>query len=198
MNKKINLSGKLDFNDIDLTAPDKIIESLSKQISEQTNGIITGNISPYDGHIFSYKKYGLEGLQSALGVADKTIDIQTTLGIQGDNSKKFEFYLSTPSYVQYKYRICYLKYGVSNYPVTIVLDQNIINEINPEDSNYVLSCSTRSELEDLFIKIIYSQQVLKVMQELIRINQVQKESPSQTNTASPGDTESQNTNTSEE
>lgn len=195
MNKKINIFEKLDFNDIDLTAPDSIIEDISKQISEQTNGIITGTITPYDGHIFSYTKPGIGGLQSALGIADKTIDIQTTLGVQGDNSQKFEFYLSTPSYPQYKYRICYLKYGVSNYPVTIVLDQNIINEINPDDSNYVLSCGTRSELEDLFIQIIYSQQVLKVMQELIRINQVQKTLPLQHPTE---DTDPQNLDTDAE
>ena len=192
MNKKINLSEKLDFNDIDLTEPDQVIIDLIKQISEETSGIILGNIIPYDGHIFSHKKHGLEGLKAALGAADQTIHIQTTLGAQGDNSKKFEFYLSTPSYKQYKYRICYLKYGVSNYPATVVLDQNIINEICPDDSNYVLSCNTRSELEDLFIQIIYSQRVLKVMQELIRINQVQKDLPAPTELSSSETTEKTN------
>ncbi len=174
MNTKIDLSQKLDFNDIDLTAPDKIIEEFSQQISEQTRGIVTGNIMPYDGKIFSYTKHGFGAFKAALEMESETVDIQTTLGVQGNEAKKFEFYLSTPSYTQYKYRICYIKYGVSNYPVTVVLDQSVVSEINPEDANYVLVCNTRAELESLFLKIIYSRKVIKVMQELIRINQVQK------------------------
>lgn len=177
MNKKLNFSEKLDFEDIDLTAPDIVVNDIAQQISAETKNIICGKIIPYEGDIFSHTESVFAGLYDAL--AQREIDIQSTLGKQGLQSKQFEFYLSTPSFQQYKYRICYMKYGVSNYPVTVVLDQDILPDITPDDSNYTLSCSNRSDLETLFYKIIYSRHMTKIMQELIRINQVQKELPQQ-------------------
>ena len=37
MGKKLDLGGKLDFNDIDLTAPHLVIEELASQIAQETN-----------------------------------------------------------------------------------------------------------------------------------------------------------------
>lgn len=56
MNKKLNLSGKLDFSDIDLTAPDIVIDELLAQLPDETNGLINGRIQEYSGHIMSYTK----------------------------------------------------------------------------------------------------------------------------------------------
>ena len=44
MSKKLNLSGMLDFSEIDLTAPDKVVEEILKQIPEVTNNIVSGQI----------------------------------------------------------------------------------------------------------------------------------------------------------
>lgn len=38
MEKKFNFSEKLDFNDIDMTAPEKVISDILDQLSEETNG----------------------------------------------------------------------------------------------------------------------------------------------------------------
>ena len=179
MDKKFDFSGKLDFSDIDLTAPNVVVAEIASQIAESTNNIIHGNITPYSGHVFSYRQKGFSGLTAALGTTDKRIDIQTTLGRQGEEQHKFEFYLQTPSYKSYKFRICYLQHGISNYPVTVVLEQNVANSIfSDQNANYIIKCIDRTSLEDLIVRVIYSKPVIGVMQELIRINQIKKDLPS--------------------
>lgn len=105
MNNKFDFNGKLDFNDIDLTAPDKVIEEILSQLPEETKGIILGKIQPYDGHVFSYRRPGVSGIAEALGTVDKNVDIQDTLGKIGQEIHKFECFLYTSEYEKYKYRV---------------------------------------------------------------------------------------------
>ena len=179
MSMKFDFSTKLDFNDIDLTAPNMVVEEIASQIAESTNNIIHGTVAPYSGHVFSYtQKGGLGSLSIALGTEDKRIDIQTTLGRQGEEKHKYEFFLQTPSYKSYKFRVCYLQHGISNYPVTVVLEQSIANSMCSDgNASYIFKCKDRADLEDLVVKVIYSKPVIGVMQELIRINQIKKDIP---------------------
>lgn len=80
MDKKFNFGEKLDFNEIDLTEPDRVIEMILSQLPEVTNGIILGKIQHYEGHVFSYTQIGLSGISNILGSSEKTIDIQNDLG----------------------------------------------------------------------------------------------------------------------
>lgn len=189
MDKKFDFSTKLDFDDIDLTAPNLVVEEIASQIAESTNNIIHGIIAPYTGHVFSYKQKGFSGLTAALGTADKKIDIQTTLGRQGEEQHKFEFYLQTPSYKSYKFRVCYIQHGISNYPATVVLEQSIANSIFSDgNANYIVKCIDRLALEDLIERVIFSKPVISVMQELIRINQIKKDIPHDEETEDDTDT----------
>lgn len=182
MGRKLEINGKLDFNDIDLTAPNKVMEEIVNQLSSETNGIICGKVATYSGHIVSYKTSGLSGLRAALDV-EKHVDIQTTLGKQGEEYQKFEFYLHTPLSKQYKFRICYLQFGIGNYPAKVVLEQSIADDIYSEmNSGYIVMCNNRTELEDLIYSILNSKRVINVMQELIRINQIEKEEADAVNT----------------
>lgn len=177
MAKKLGVGGKLDFSNIDLTAPDIVVGEIAAQISDETNGIVHGVVEPYDGRVYSYtSRSGVLSVAEALGQSEKKVDIQTTLGKRGEEVNKFEFFLNTPSYEQYKYRVCYLKYGLGNYPVDVILEQSIAKDINTDSSSsYIYKCNTREELEDLIVRIVCSDRVIGVMQELIRINQIQKE-----------------------
>lgn len=177
--EKLDLSSRLNFDDIDLTAPDIVVKELALQIAQETNGIITANVEKYDGPVVSYVtsaglSASLSGLQAAFGTAEKKIDIQESLGKSGEKSSKYEFYLSTPAFEQYQYRICFLQYGVANYPTKVVLEQSVADEINQHgiNSNYIYTCNNRKELEDLIVKIIFSKRIISIMQELIHINQI--------------------------
>lgn len=176
MENKLNISERLDFNDIDLTAPEKVISEILTQLSEETSGIICGNITAYSGHVMSYTKAGFSSLAIAIGSADKEVDIQSDLGKIGQETHKFECYLYTPEYDKYKYRVFFVKYDTSNYPVNIILEESVARSISTGSSGYVISCATREELEELIYKIFNSKKLISVMQELIRINQSKKAS----------------------
>lgn len=174
MEKKLNISDKLDFNEIDLTAPEKVISEILEQLKEETNDMICGNIDKYEGHVMSYTRAGLSSISMAIGSIDKEVNIQSDLGKIGQETHKFECYLYTPEYDKYKYRVFFVKYDTSNYPVNIILEENVAKSISNGESGYVLSCATREELEELMYRIFNSKKLISIMQELIRINQSKK------------------------
>ena len=176
MVKKLNLGEKLDFADIDLTAPDIVVNDLLEQLPVETNGLICGKIQPYSGHIMSYtKSSGMASLALTLGtVQEKEVDIQSELGKIGTETHKFECYLYTPEYEKYRYRMFFVKYDVSNYPATVVLEESIAKSISGTNRGYVYTFNTRDEFEELIVSVLTSKRIIKVMQELIRVNQAKK------------------------
>lgn len=176
MAKKLNIGEKLNFEDIDLTAPEKVIDEILGELYEETNGIILGKIAPYDGHVLSYRKTsGLSSVAMAIGtMTEKEVDIQQDLGKIGQETHKFECFLYTPEYEKYKYRVFFVKYDVANYPVEIILEESVARSITRSNSGYVFTCNTRDELEELMVNIFTSKKLITVMQELVRINQSKK------------------------
>ena len=173
----LNLKDKLNFNESDLTPPISVVEKIASQIEEQTEGIIKGKIKAYTGRITSYYRNNPTVIPLAnLGVGTK-VDIQDSLGKQGEETKKYEFYLSTPVFEKYRYRICFLEHGGANYPVKVVIEESIADEINKNSDNvgYIYKCENSTELDILITAIINSEKVIDVMQELIRIYQIHKD-----------------------
>lgn len=179
MSKKLNLSEMLDFSEVDLTAPDKVVEEILAQLPEVTQGIISGSIIEYDGRVTSYTittKSTAASLAAALGPAttEKRINIQDSLGKYGEEEKKYECSLYTSGYMKYKYRMFFMKYGIAHYPVQFTLEESIAKSIQGTNSNYIVTCNKREEVEDLIFEILTSEKVLGVMQKLIRIYQAKK------------------------
>lgn len=184
--EKLDLSSRLNFDSIDLTAPNVVIKEFASQIKQETNGIIIGTVEKYDGPVESYTTtisspsssiVGISKMLSSLSPAEKNIDvdIQTDLGKIGDKSFKYEFYLSTPSFEQYKYRVCFLEFGIANYPVKVVLEKSIADSISIKpNSDCIIICNNRAELEELVTRMIFSKRIINIMQELIHINQIYK------------------------
>lgn len=176
MDTKLNLTGKLDFNEIDLTAPDKVIGEILTELPRETNGIVHGAIDAYEGPVTSYTTSGLSAISAALGTTvGKEVDIQEKLGKCGREIHKFECYLYTPEYTKYKYRAFFVKYEISNYPVDVILDESVSESAFGSDSGYIHTCDSRGELEELVVKVLTSKRMVTVMQELIRINQAKRD-----------------------
>lgn len=178
MEMKLSIREKLDFDDIDLTAPEEVIKGVLSQLAEETCGIVLGKVVDYSGHVMSYTKSGFSSVALALGGADKEVDIQEDLGKIGQETHKFECFLYTPEYEKYKYRVFFVKYDTANYPVNIILDESVARSLSEVNSGYVVTCDTREQLEKLVISIFSSKRLITVMQELIRIKQSKKVSKS--------------------
>lgn len=177
MDKKLDFSNLLDFSETDLTAPEKVVEGFISDLPSVTNDIISGKIEPYSGHVFSYTEQGIASMAIALGTKGKRVDIQDSLGASGETVNKFECYIYTPVYKYYKYRLFFMRYGVANYPVTLVLEESISRSISPSSSTYIYECENKNELEQLILDIFTSKRVIGVMQEIINIYQSKKDEP---------------------
>ena len=166
----------MNFDNIDLTAPDIVIAELLNLLPVETNDLINGKIEKYDGPVMSYINNSISAISSSLKSMYNEVDIQTNLGEIGTETHKFECYLYTPEYDKYHYRMFFVKYNISNYPVTIILEESIAKSISVPNGEYIYICNTRSELEELIVRILTSKRIIEVMQELIRINQAKKSS----------------------
>lgn len=173
MEHKFDISEKLDFSEVDLTAPNLVVEELLLQLAEQTDGIVVGKIEAYDGIIESYTTKSFSALAEALSPKEVIHDIQNDLGETGKENKKFECYIYTPIYEHYKFRVFFMKYNISCYPVKLVIEKSVFQSIT-NGSSYVIECNNRQELEEFLIRIFNSDRLISIMQELIWINQAKK------------------------
>ena len=59
-------------------------------------------------------------------------------------------------------------YGITGYPAKIVLEQDIADELNnKEDSGYIYTVNSKTELEELLVNIFNSKTLQKIIQNLI-------------------------------
>lgn len=176
MDNELNIKSRLDFSETDLTAPDEVLKGIFEKVASETNGIVHGGVETHSGPIESYyKESSFQTLQKAVSVnSSELVSIQDSLGARGEDLSKFEAYLYTPVYKHYRYRLFFLQYGIAHYPAKVVLEQGIANEINKGDS-YIINCKNREKLEELIYRVLSSDKIVTIMQELIRIYQIKKD-----------------------
>lgn len=169
MSYDFNFDGILNYDDDQAVSPDTVIAELGNQLEKATNGFIKGVVREYNGPIESYDQMSaFASIASALGTSLVHRDIQDNLGEIGYQEYKFEFFLTTSKLEDYKYRVLFFEYGIGMYPVKIVLEQGIADEIfKKENADYVVEYATKTELENVILNILKTKKVAKVMQELI-------------------------------
>jgi len=156
------------FELVDNTTPEEVIKKSIEQIGEKTKQYVFGVVSPYSGQIYSYTKpVGLTAALNSMrtsGTID--VDIQDELGEISDEFHRYEVYLSVKNMDNYKYRLMFVDYGAVAYPVTLVLNEEIMEEYSTQRRD-VYIIDSMQELEDLLDKIINSQTLIKLIQSLI-------------------------------
>lgn len=165
---KYELNTNYDFNTTDSITPDMVMRDVCSDLNELTKGFVVGNVCEYDGNIESYDTLGaMTALATSLQGITR-VDIQEKLGAIGDVNFKYELYLSANQIENYKYRILFLGYGISGYPVKVVIEQDIADELNnKEDSGYIYTVESKEDFEKLLISIFNSKTIQKVVQGLI-------------------------------
>lgn len=149
-----------------IRTPHDIISEQCKYLSEMTDGKVIARIAPYDGDYRSYSK--LDPIISKWLNADRenNFDVQNILG---DRQSKFvyEFYITAKAAPKYKYRIMFLAFGISVYPVEVSLEKSIADEIGMNKSEFLLS--TEEEFANLVGKVLSSERISAVVSNLISI-----------------------------
>lgn len=165
---KYKLDSDYNFSDVDVIIPEQVMRDVCDELNRITKGFVTGNVCEYEGNIESYDTLGMMASLAASLNAVTKVDIQDKLGAIGDEIFKYELYLTASQIESYKYRILFISYGIAGYPVKVVLEQGIADELNnKEDSEYIYILECKEEFEKLLVNIFNSNIIKKVIQDLI-------------------------------
>lgn len=165
---KYDLKADYDFDVTNSITPNIVMRDICDELNTVTKGLVIGNVCEYDGEIESYNSLNAIAALSAGLQGMVNVDIQDKLGAIGDVSFKYELYLSANQFEHYKYRILFAGYDIAGYPVKVVVEQDIADELNrKENSGYIYMVESKEEFEVLLLRILNSKVVEKVVQGLI-------------------------------
>ncbi len=159
---------KKKFSPIDVEAPNKVLNQQGEYLNDATDGLIIAKATEYDGDIHSRTILGISSL-AITNISDRKFNVQDELGDIQENKFKFEFYIASPKAPDYKYRVMFFEYNISLYPVNIVLDEEIANEINAEEE---ISCETIDDFKVLLTSVLNSSKIEKVINALLSISDI--------------------------
>lgn len=178
MKYDLGLNDKLNFDKVDLTPADIVVEEVAKELKSETRGLVDCNVKPYAGEIYSRivtkpssMASSMAMLTSALDTRghEEIFDVQNSLGELINKENKYEVYLSTPKYKNYKFRLMFLKYDSTIYPVTIVLEQEISTQLQNAHNSYIYKIGSREEFEKFIISVIKTEKVTNILQQLVSL-----------------------------
>ena len=156
----LSLKEKLSFDKVDLTAPDKVIKEVGNELSEITQGMVKCEVKEYDGPIRSFTQ---------TKEVEHHIDIQCRLGEMGNSQKIFEVCLETPDNIDYKFRLMFIAYDATIYPVTVVLESDIANQLPQYGNGYIYSFKSRKDFQIFLVDVINSDKAVTILQQLINL-----------------------------
>ena len=158
---------KFRFDLVDKYAPDIVVRKSLEQIGEATNNYVVGRIEEYSGYIKSHtEKTGLAVLSDITVARNIEVDIQDSLGEQSEIDHRFEVYLSAKKLDKYKYRLMFIDYGATSYPVTVVLNERLARVYSDKYGDTFI-IKNMKQLEDLLEKVINSEVLIQIIQNLI-------------------------------
>lgn len=167
-----NLNEEYDFSYENLETPDMVLAEICTQLDNITKSFVQGNLRGYEGPIESYDQLSAMASIAASISGVTRVDIQNRLGEIGTGTDiKFEFFLSASQIPDYKYRILFMQYGMTGYPVKVVLEQGIADELNgKEDSEYIYEIDSKEKFESLIVQILNSTKLKRIIQDLITVS----------------------------
>ena len=168
-----NLWG-LNFRDVSIAdPPESIVEEYCKNLREITDGRVIARVASYSGPTSDYNRInpGITDVLSAVLSKDKIehINIQEDLGDVGSAPNMYfayEFFITSPSTPNYKYRIMFFTYTAGRYPLDIVLDDDIASDVKKGQK---ISCVSEDKFKEILELVISSETVKKVIDTLYAI-----------------------------
>lgn len=158
---------------------DAIIDYFDNMIKKATRFNVYLECVEYKGEIFSYTtiRKPISATIAALALTEpkeEKVDIQSTLGEQGDSlDQKYKVSIKSDNVPNYSFVLMYIKHGASEFPLTIVLDEDVSCEINKEyydNNSYIYSINNSSEMRSLFDRVFSTSRIKGIIQSLITLS----------------------------
>lgn len=110
----------------------------------------------------------LEEQAALLGKKTKNL-VTAEVGVpsQFKGEIQYPFYLVAPQLNNYRYLLFSISYGIlSSYPVNFLLDEEIVKEIQPQNSRFIISANSDLEFVDLLKKVLQSAKTRQLINSL--------------------------------
>jgi len=152
-----------DFKIEKIDTPKSIVESQCGFLSKKTNDLVIAKVSEYNDSIRSHT---IIDSGNSLGnhYKPKKVYIQEALGEMTETNFKYEFFITSKNTPNYKYRVFFFEYGISPYPVTLVVDDEISDEL--EWVNYEKEYDAEEAFKDALKEILNSEKIYTVVNSL--------------------------------
>lgn len=150
--------------------PKDIVQFQCEELGKLTGQLIVGKIKEYDSPISDYKTQGMSAslahtLESITQPRD--IKIQSKLGEQSNSEFTYEFFITSKYMPNFMYRVFFIRYGISLYPVRLVLDETIAKQI---DIDFDIKIETEEEFIEILSMILNCEKFKQVISNLYAIN----------------------------
>lgn len=159
---------KKEFKNSEKNLPNKMAKEFCNQLYDATNKKVMAKVEKYKTTIKDMSPKSSFDMIGSISPFFNSTTEQTFLGeVEGKSVFTYELYITGDKTPNYKYRFCFIEYGISGYPVKIAIDSEISKEL--EISN-IISCSNEKEYKDVLIKILNSNKLTDVIESLMSIN----------------------------
>lgn len=162
-----------DFDKIEqersMVFPIEIVKFQCEALKKITGDLIIGKVKEYDEPISDYTTQGLAAISRSIDLIGKPreIKIQSKLGEQSDSEFTYEFFITSKNMPNFIYRVCFIRYGISLYPVHLVVDETIAEQIGV---NSDLLINNEDEFLDILAKILNCKKFKQVVENLYLLN----------------------------
>lgn len=140
-------------------------------LSDATSEKIIARVSEYEGEYINHppiNKYtkSFENMQ----IIEPEFDVQNVLGenaSENDNTFVYELYITSKKTPKYKYRAFIMYYGIELYPVHIIMEEQIAEELK---LNTEIAVTSESEFKEVLSGILGCKRISSVVEKLLSLN----------------------------
>lgn len=171
-NNNNNIPWKNTYKTLGNENPKKIADDICSALSEITNGDVYVKIDKIDQSISSM--YTSKSIADTMNYFTKQIKTTPSdrLGVQDDKTlETYSVSIKSPKYPDYNYRMMFIEFNFTFYPVKVVLDEEISSEIGCEE---VIIARNEEEFRSVFDRTVGTEKVSSIIEGLITAIEISK------------------------
>lgn len=163
------IDGIEEVENINEKLPSEIVKEYCDQLEDVTDGRVMAKIGQYSHSIKDMTKEGVFSIfpNSKTYVTGEE-NPQDYLGIVDEESRfTYEIYITGSKTKNYKYRFCFIEFGIPAYPTDVIIDSDIADELQISTTYNI---KNSDEFKNIFVKILNSNKITEVIKSLMAVN----------------------------
>ena len=159
---------KKNYEELGKKLPNEIATEYCNQLYEITNKRVMAKVDIYNVNFDDMNTTTTVFDSIKSNVLFNMGNVQDFLGETDGNDKfTYELFITGATTSKYKYRFCFIEYGITMYPLKIAMDRDIAVELEKSE---IVECKNQKEYSEQLISILNSQKLTSVIEGLMAVN----------------------------